>query len=32
LRRRRQLAHVRVPHATDLGRPHAPSRSSKPDQ
>src|SRR3712207_878522 len=32
LRRRRQLAHVHVLHARDLGRPYLPSRSPRPDQ
>src|SRR5215218_10903796 len=32
LRRRRQLAHVHVLHARDLGRPYLPSRPPRPDQ
>jgi hypothetical protein len=32
LRRRRQLAHVHVLHASDLGRSYSPSRSPRPDQ
>jgi hypothetical protein len=32
LRRRRQLAHVHVLHARDLGRSYLPSRSPRPDQ
>jgi hypothetical protein len=32
LRRRRQLAHIHMLHAAELGRSYSPSRSLKPDQ